>query len=225
MQRQAATIIGFGPGLGQALAEAFGAEGMPLALIARNQAKVDTAALRFRGAGFEAQGFAADAGDEASLVHALSRVEAAYGGISVLIYNAAHWRSGPVLATTASSLIDDFRIFVAGALVAAQVVVPSMVKRGAGTILFTGGGFALYPSPDAPSLSIGKGGIRALALMLAKELAPKGIRVGTVTVAGMIAPGTPFAPELIAKSFLELHHSPPDASTAEIIYRGINLAA
>jgi hypothetical protein len=38
-----------------------------------------------------------------------------------------------------------------------------MTERGSGTILFTGGGFALEPHPEYLSLSIGKAGIRALA--------------------------------------------------------------
>ena len=73
---------------------------------------------------------------------------------------------------------------------------------------------------EAPSLSVGKAGIRALALMLAKELEPNGIRVGTVTIAGEGAVGTPFAPEKVAKAFLALHNTPPDAATAEIVFRG-----
>ena len=53
---------------------------------------------------------------------------------------------------------------IGGALVAAQAVAPKMSERGLGTILLTGGGFALQPLPDYLSLSIGKAGIRALAM-------------------------------------------------------------
>jgi len=95
-----------------------------------------------------------------------------------------------------------------------------MIARGGGTLLFTGGGLALHPSPQAPSLSIGKAGLRALALMLAQELAPAGIRVGTVTIAGMVAPGTAFAPQRVAEAFMALHRGAPDPSTAEIVFRG-----
>lgn len=77
-----------------------------------------------------------------------------------------------------------------------------------------------YPSPQAPSLSVGKAGIRALALMLAEELAPMGIRVGTVTIAGQVEPGTAFAPERIAEACLSLHRGQPDPKTAEIVFTG-----
>jgi NAD(P)-dependent dehydrogenase (short-subunit alcohol dehydrogenase family) len=90
-----------------------------------------------------------------------------------------------------------------------------MQARSRGSILFTGGGFALYPSPQAPALSLGKASIRALALILAQELAPAGVRVGTVTIMGTVTPGTSLDPNRIAAAFLDLHRGLPDPATAE----------
>ena len=56
--------------------------------------------------------------------------------------------------------------------------------------------------------------------MLADELAPHGVRAGTVTVAGTVAPGTAFAPERIAAAFVRLHRTPPDPAGSEIIFDG-----
>jgi len=219
-QKGPAVIIGYGPGVSGAVAEAFAKEGYPLALIARDTAKLDAAVTAFRANGVEARGFAADAGNAAALTTSLNAARDAFGNAEVLVYNAALWRPGPVLATTPESFDADFHLCVTGALVAAQALAPAMIAAGRGTLLFTGGGLALYPSPQAPSLSVGKAGIRALALMLAAELAPNGIRVGTVTIAGEVAVGTPFAPEKVAEAFLMLHNTPPDAATAEIVFRG-----
>ena len=215
-----AIIIGYGSGVSGAVAEAFAKEGYPLALVARDAAKLDAAVAAFRAGGVEARGFVADAGNAAALTAALAAARDALGDAEVLVYNAALWRPGPVLATTVESFDADFKVCVTGALVAARALAPAMIAAGRGSLLFTGGGLAFYPSPQAPSLSVGKAGIRALALMLAKELAPNGIRVGTVTIAGEVAAGTPFAPEKIADAFLALHRSPPDAETAEIVFKG-----
>lgn len=215
-----AIIIGYGPGVSGAVAEAFAGEGYPLALIARDAAKLDAAVNAFVARGVVAQGFAADAGDAASLTSTLDAIRGAHGDAEVMLYNAAYWRSGPVLDTTPESFDEDFRVAVTGALVAARALAPAMIAAGRGTLLFTGGGLALYPSPQAPSLSVGKAGIRALALMLAEELAPNGIRVGTVTIAGEVAPGTAFSPEKIAAAFLSLHHGLPDPKTAEMVFLG-----
>ncbi len=215
-----AIIIGYGSGVSGAVAEAFAGEGYPLALIARDAAKLDAAVSAFVARGINAQGFAADAGDAASLTNALDAIRGAHGDAEVLLYNAAYWRPGPVLDTTPESFDEDFRVCVTGALVAACALAPAMIAARRGTLLLTGGGLALYPSPQAPSLSVGKAGIRALALMLAEELAPKGIRVGTVTIAGQVEPGTAFAPEKIAEAFLLLHRGQPDPKTAEVVFTG-----
>ncbi len=215
-----AIIIGYGPGVSRAVAEAFAREGYPLALIARNAAKLDAAVKELHAEDIAAAGFSADAGDAASLTLAIDAIRAAHGDAEVMLYNAALWRPGPVLDTTPESFDADFRVGVTGALVAARALAPAMIAAGRGTLLFTGGGLALYPSPQAPSLSVGKAGIRALALMLAQELAPRGVRVGTVTIAGEVAPGTPFAPEKIAQAFLAIHHGPADPATAEIVFTG-----
>lgn len=213
-------IVGYGAGVSGALAQAFAREGHPLGLIARDARKLDAAIEEMKSSGIDARGFTADAGDIISLEKALQAARSTLGDAQVLHYNAANWRPGPVLSTTPESFDADFRTCVTGALVAAQAVAPAMIVAGHGTMLFTGGGLALYPSPQAPSLSVGKAGIRALALMLAEELAPKGIRVGTVTIAGTVAAGTAFSPERIAESFLSLHRSAPDPTTAEIVFSG-----
>lgn len=215
-----AIIVGYGPGVASAVAKAFAREGYPIALIARDATKLNRAVDTFIASGIKAKSFVADAGDSRSLGKALSSIRDTFGDAEVLHYNAALWRAGPVLDTTPESFNADFQICVTGALVAARALAPAMIAAGHGTLLFTGGGLALYPSPEAPSLSVGKAGIRSLALMLAEELAPSGVRVGTVTIAGEVASGTPFAPENIADAFLSIHRSPPNAATAELIFRG-----
>lgn len=214
--RPNAVIIGHGPGLGAAVARAFGREGMSVALIARNEARLAEAVAALGSEGIAAGAFAADCGDAAALGAALAAAQARFGNPDVLVYNAVVSRPGPVLATEPSDMAADLAVDITGALVAARAVVPAMRERGRGSLLFTGGGYALFPSPTRPSLSIGKAGLRALAMMLAQELAPAGIRVGTVTIMGTVAPGTKFDPDRIADAFLSLHRSAPDSGTAEI---------
>ena len=209
-----AVIVGHGPGIGAAVARAFAVEGYSIALLARDAGRLATAAASLP----EAAGFVADVGREDSLVDALGQARARFGDPDVLVYNAAIWRPGPALSIGADEYEADYRVCVTGALVAARQVAPAMVGRGRGSILFTGGGLALHPSAMAPTLSLGKAALRALALVLAQELAPSGVRVGTVTVIGTVAPGTKFDPDEIAKAYLALHRSAPDPKTAETVF-------
>jgi NAD(P)-dependent dehydrogenase (short-subunit alcohol dehydrogenase family) len=73
--------------------------------------------------------------------------------------------------------------------------------------------------PQLASLAIGKAGIRSLALSLAKELAPEGIHVATVTICGFIQSGTAFAPDRLADRYLALHEQPRERWESEITVR------
>ena len=90
------------------------------------------------------------------------------------------------------------------------------LKQHQGAILFTGGASANYPSPDMASISLGKAGIRNLALQLHQSLKEEGIFVGTLTVSGGISPDSPtHSPRLLAEKFWEMHQA---RNQAKIIY-------
>jgi hypothetical protein len=76
-----------------------------------------------------------------------------------------------------------------------------MRAAGAGTILFTGGGWADYPTREFSTLSVGKSALRSAATVLGADLADDGIRLASVTIAGQIAPGTAFDPDRIAETY------------------------
>lgn len=165
--------------------------------------------------GIEAYAVAADASSPASLTEAFDQIKKKYGTTDVLVYNAAVLKGGKPTSLTADSLVSHYQVDVAGSLHCALQVIPDQVEQKAGTILFTGGGLALYPSADYAALGIGKAAIRNLAFSLAEELKPQGIFVGMVTIAGAVAPGTHFAPELIAEKYWELYEKREEY---EIVY-------
>lgn len=219
MSQKICVIVGFGTGVSMGVARAFGKKGYALALVARNPNKLADNAQALQTEGYTVQTFAADAGDETSLIEAFTQIRAEWGDPEVLIYNAAAFTPGKPSLITVEGLIADFRVNVAGALVAVQQVIPAMRSQGKGTILLTGGGLALYPFADASSLAIGKAGIRSLAFTLAQELKDSGIHVGTVTICGTVQPGTHFDPDAIAQSYLALHEQPSEAFETEVIYK------
>lgn len=200
------------------VARAFGNEGYTLALLARNATKLEANSQELRQTGYAVHTIAADAGNQDSLISAFDHIRAELGDPEVLIYNAAAFTPGKPSSISFEQLIADFQVNVAGALVAAQQVIPSMKTNRDGTILLTGGGLALNPFADASSLAIGKAGIRSLAFSLAQELTGTGIRVGTVTICGTVQPRTHFDPDAIAQSYIALHKQAPGTET-EVIYK------
>lgn len=211
-------IVGVGPGIGLAVARRFGREGYRLALMARRKGVLEGEASALRDAGLDALAFQANAAEPETLRDAFDAVSREMAAPAVLVYNAAVMRESSPTALDVDDLIRDFRINVAGALVAVQQVVADMRQASLGTILLTGGGLSLDPWPQFASLAVGKAGLRNLAVSLAKELEPDGIHVATVTITGFVKPGTRFDPDHIAEEYWTLHTQPRASWQREIVY-------
>ncbi|GBO51677.1 short-chain dehydrogenase/reductase SDR [Pseudanabaena sp. lw0831] len=219
MSQPICVIAGFGAGVSMGVARSFAKEGYSLALIARNLEKMEANAKELRQLGYIVHTFAADTGNKDALIQVFAEIRSQFGDPEVLIYNAAVMTMTKPSDLPTEKLISDFNVNVVGALVAAQQVIPAMKSSGKGTILFTGGGLALYPSSDLVSLAISKSGLRSLTFCLAEELKEFGIHVGTVTICGTVEVGTHFDPDAIAQSYMTLHKQPPEKFEAEIIYQ------
>jgi NAD(P)-dependent dehydrogenase (short-subunit alcohol dehydrogenase family) len=213
-------VIGAGPGIGLAVARRFGREGMKVALLARRGPEMERVAGELVSAGIEAKGHACDAERAHDITDALQAVVHDLGPVTCLVYNAAVPKPGGPLEVGLEQLVRQFRVDVGGALVAVQRVVPHMKTSRRGTVLLTGGGLALEPWPQMTALSIGKAGIRSLALCLHKELKVHGIHAATVTVDGLVEKGGKLDPDAIAAVFWELHQQPQGAFEAERVLRG-----
>lgn len=210
-------IVGMGDGNGMAIARRFAKEGFAIAMLARNENKLQEYQNTLQAEGFQAHYLVTDAGNEAAMKSAFASIREQLGNPGVLVYNAAVPRMENVLNESFETLVNNFKVNVAGALVAAQAVLPAMQAQNKGTILFTGGGFALYPSPDFASLSIGKAGIRSLANTLAAALKPQNIQVGTITICGTVDSADPkYNPDRIAQQYWEFYTA--QNPEVEVIY-------
>ncbi|WP_252189219.1 SDR family NAD(P)-dependent oxidoreductase [Rossellomorea vietnamensis] len=208
-------IIGAGKGISYETAKKFGLKSYKVALISRTLSSLQKLESDLAAHGIIAKGFQGDVSSESSMKKALSEVRAAFGDeIEVLWYNAASIQPGQPTALNVEDFVYDFKVNVAGALVAVQEIIPSM-KKDSGSILLTGGGLSLYPSADVASLSVGKAGLRNLAYSLNPELTSKGIYVGTLTINGFVQEDTYFSGDKIAGALFKMHE---DKGDVEVVY-------
>lgn len=210
-------LIGIGPGIGMAVARRFGQAGFDILMIARTADKLTEFEQELAASGIDSRGYSVDIADEAAYSALLAQLAAEHPDLEVLHYNASAYSPAPPSVLPLSVLHRDFQINTVGALIAAQAFFPSMKIRGGGTIFLTGGGSALKAPPELVSLSIGKAGMRNLALCLADECQPLGIRVATVTVSGMVQPGTQYDPDRIAGEFWRLYQLPRGIWEHEVV--------
>ncbi len=216
MNKPVIAIVGAGVGVSAGIARRFGGENFVVVLLARTAKSLDSLVADLHNQGVDAHGLVADAADSESLTNAFALLEKTFGVPRVLVYNASSNTISNPSTLTGENLLNDFTVNVVGAMESAQLVIPQMIERGSGTILFTGGGLALKPVASRASLSIAKAGLRNLSSTLSEELTPLGIQVGTVTICGMVKPGTFFDPDLIAESYWELYSG---TRNGEIVYQ------
>lgn len=201
-------IVGAGQGLGAQIARRFGTEGFSVALLSRNQERVDALAADLRSEGVTAQGFAANVRDARALAATLDRAAQELGPIEVLEYSPLPQKEflRPVLETTPDDLAGAFEFSIAGPVAAVHQVLQGMRFLGRGTILFVNGGSAVRPVAKYAGTSIAFAGESAYGQMIHETLAPDNIHVGQLIIPGSIAPGHPKKdPAVLAETLWSMH--------------------
>ncbi len=203
-------IVGAGTGLGAAIARRFGTEGFAIALISRDQQKLEQLAEELKAEGFNARGYAASVRDPDALTAALEQAGQDLGPIEVLEYSPLPQKEflRPVLETTVADLSAAVEFSVYGPVTAVHQVLQGMRVLGRGTVLFVNGGSAVRPNSSVAGTSIAFAGEAALATMLHDTLRAENIHVGQLIIPGAIEPGHPHNdPGALAQRLWEHHTS------------------
>lgn len=174
-----AMVCGVGPGLGTALCDAFVAKGLVVAALSRGslpecQARADVTA------------YPCDITDPAQVDRTVATIEAELGGIDVVVHNAAAFSSAPFVETTLADFDRALAVTARGGFLVAQRVLPHMLDRGRGTLLFSGATASTRGSANFAALATSKFALRGLAQSLAREFGSRGIHVAHIVIDGVI---------------------------------------
>jgi NAD(P)-dependent dehydrogenase (short-subunit alcohol dehydrogenase family) len=184
-----ATVIGATGVLGGGMAEALAAAGAKVAVAGRNRERGEARCASIRAAGGVAEFFSADASSRESLRALREAVAAQFGPTSVLV-NAAGGNDpkvtvtpeNPVAAIRAEDWVSSFDLnLVGGALLPCQEFGPAMCEAGRGSIINIASVSAHLPLSRVLAYSAAKAAVLNLSLFLAREWAPFGVRVNTIT--------------------------------------------
>ena len=222
---ETALIVGAGKGLSASLARLFAAEGMQVALAARDTSKLtdlvdETGALALR----------CDASQTDDVTALFDRVEDAFGAPDLVVYNASGRYRAAVEDIESEKLEDALKVTAVGGFHVAQAAAIRMLARGSGTILLTGATASVKGLPGSTPFAMGKFALRGMAQCMARELAPKNIHVAHFVIDGGIASSRPEAdvasnedkwldPDAIAKEYLHIHRQHRSAWTWEVELR------
>ncbi|MFI7533378.1 SDR family NAD(P)-dependent oxidoreductase [Streptosporangium sp. NPDC049376] len=190
--RGVAVVIGVGPGLGMSIAHRLGREGHPVVLVSRSDARHAGYVSSLADAGIRAEAFTADVRDHDRLLSVLDTVVERHGPVGMVYYGPGSTdpESHPVPILQAGP--EDVRRAMEWAYPAVEVtrrVLPGMIERGEGGLLFATGLSAVMPMPALGNLAILSAALRTYAVTLNTALTETGVYAGCLVIGGVVERG------------------------------------
>lgn len=195
-------IIGGGSGMGLATAKRLVGRGEHVALVGRNDTKLQSAATELRRVGTgEVETVVCDIADPNSVQALLDRMQSDPRPVTGLVNAAGVFAPKPFLEHDGNDY-DRYHAINRGTFFITQQIAKNMAAHGGGSIVNVGSMWAHQAVKATPSsaYSMAKAGLHALTQHLAMELADAGIRVNAVAPAVVV---TPIYGEFIDPSTIE----------------------
>ncbi|HEX8415335.1 MAG TPA: SDR family oxidoreductase [Sphingomicrobium sp.] len=174
-------IVGASGGLGEAMGLALAGAGASLALVGRNQEKLDALAAAVAANGGTAATFIADVLNEGDVNKLKDDVVARFGNPQILINSAGT----NMRKTLVEFSLDEFRSVVDSSLIstflACRAFVPGMVEGGWGRVINLASMLAHIALPARTAYCSGKFALLGLTKALALEMADKGVTVNAIS--------------------------------------------
>ena len=232
-ERQAAVIVGAGPGLGSALARNFAGHGLRVAAARRTADALSTLTVQL---GVDSRAYACDATSEQDVAKLFASVQADLGVPRLVVFNAGAFVRKGALETSVEEFERCWRVGCLGGFLVGREAVRSMLAskrdgRHQGTLIFTGATASLRGGARFHNLAVPKFGLRALAQSMAREFQPLGIHVAHAIIDGQIesersgyttaerGEDAVLDPNAIAEAYYQLHRQPASAWTLELDLR------
>jgi 3-oxoacyl-[acyl-carrier protein] reductase len=183
-----ALVTGGSRGIGRAIAQRLAAEGCAVAICGRTPETLTTALAEHRQAGATAHGVVADVTAPGEVERFVAESAAALGGVDLLVANVGGTAGGGLLDSTPEDWVHTFDLNLFHAVRAIRAAVPYFEARGSGSVVSISSVSGSKPGPRS-QYGAAKAGEIFLAGALAWELAPKRIRVNTISPGSIMFPG------------------------------------
>jgi NADP-dependent 3-hydroxy acid dehydrogenase YdfG len=175
-----AVVTGASRGIGAGIAEALGSQGVRVALVARNEAKLKERAARIKGS----ISVTCDVSDPKSVEHATRRIAGELNGApDILVNNAGIFSVAVVEETTAETFIETINTNLVGPFLFVRAFLGDMKKRKGGHIVTIGSISDRTIYTGNAAYSAAKFGLRAVHEVLRAELRGTGVRTSLISPA------------------------------------------
>lgn len=189
MRDKVAAITGGSLGIGLAVARALAAEGVHLALCARDEERVAAVAHAIQSQyGVRCIATGVDASRAADLERFVAAIEQVFGGVDILINNAGTGTDETIMDAPDTKWQHFWELHVMAAVRLSRALAPRMRERGGGVILNNASICATQPISYEPIYNVTKAALVMLSKCLAHELIPHNIRVNTINPGLIMTP-------------------------------------
>jgi NAD(P)-dependent dehydrogenase (short-subunit alcohol dehydrogenase family) len=184
-----AVITGGSVGIGLAVAHGLAAEGVDVAIVARDRERVEREAADIgRVHRVKSTGISADVSVAAGIDAAVRRIGEVFDGIDILINNAGTGTSETIMEAPDEKWNHFWDLHVMAAVRLSRALVPAMRKRGGGVILNTASICAKQPLGYEPIYNTTKAALVMLSKCMSNELIKDNIRVNAVNPGLILTP-------------------------------------
>ncbi len=181
LEGKVAIITGSSKGIGKAIAQGLAEHGAKVVISSRSQEAVDEVAAEFNKAGLEAVGIACHIGKEDQRKNLIEKTITHYGGIDILVNNAAiNPIYGPIEDAEEGVFDKIMDINVKAPWMLSNLALPSMKERKGGSIINIASVEALHPGAGLGLYSTSKAALLMLTKNQAKEWGQYGIRANVL---------------------------------------------
>jgi short-subunit dehydrogenase len=200
-------LAGCGRGLGFSLAKAFGAKGWRVALVARRKTELQHLAFELKKLGVDALPYPCDTAEDSQVVKVFDYIKHDLVDIDAMYYGPALSRSltkRGAVDTNAKAVMEPYKNLVVGAVQCVRAVLPGMLERKSGALIFTSCAASIKPDAAFTPAGISMAAMRSYALSLNAELAPQGVYAAHVAIGVEIKAGTEGDPDRLAAGYVAL---------------------
>ncbi|MFE7329907.1 SDR family NAD(P)-dependent oxidoreductase [Streptomyces sp. NPDC057565] len=177
-----ALVTGASSGIGAATARLLAARGMRVVVnYLRSSKAAEDVVADIEAAGGQAMAVQADVREAAAIESMVEQVQAAWGGIDVLVHNALiPYAVKSFQDMTWEELGGKLDAEMRAAFAVTKAVLPAMTEQGWGRIIYLGTGLSRRPREGMIALGTAKAALEQFARYVAQEVGPRGITVNVV---------------------------------------------
>ena len=185
-----AVVTGASKGIGAGIAKSFGEAGAAVVVnYASSREGADRVVAQIKAAGGEAIAVQGDVSKAADVKKLFAETKKAFGTIDILVNNAGVFQFAPLSEVTEQEFHREFDINVLGTILATQEAVNHFGPNG-GSVINISSIVSENPVPNSVVYSATKSAVDSITKSLARELAPRKIRVNAIRPGAVETEGT-----------------------------------